>query len=104
MYSYVHIPANLSKPESGTKSLEKWDFWPESGTLLRNLAKIAKITKFVRKKVQKKSQKIGIKLILSKEKAGQCTKNRDCPSKIGTVGKYAYISAIIKLCSCIVGM
>ena len=53
----VYIPANLSKPESGTKSLKKWDFWPESGTLLRNLAKIAKITKFVRKKVHKRSHK-----------------------------------------------
>ena len=48
------IPANLSKPESGTKSLKKWDFWPESGTLLRNLANIAKIIKFVKKKVHKK--------------------------------------------------
>ena len=90
-----NIPANLSKPESGTKSLKKWDFWPESGTLLRNLAKIAKITKFVRKKVHKKVTKIGTKLILSKEKAGQCTKNRDCPSKVGTVGRYGSISCLV---------
>ena len=49
------IPTNLTKSESGTKSsLKKWDFWPESGILIRNLAKIAKITKFIRKKVHKK--------------------------------------------------
>ena len=59
------IPANLSKPESGTKFLKKWDFRPESGALLRNLAKIAKITKFIWKKLHKKSQKIGTNLILS---------------------------------------
>ena len=44
------------------------------------------------KNCTKKSQKIGTNLILSKEKAGQCTKNRDCPSKIGTVGKYGLAS------------
>ena len=43
--------------KTGTKSLKKWDFWPESGTSLRNLAKIAKITKFIRKKVHKKVAK-----------------------------------------------
>ena len=38
------------------------------------------------------SQKIGTKLLLSKEKEGQCNKNRHCPSKIGTVGKYVDVS------------
>ena len=62
------ILANLSKPESGTKSLKKCDFWPESGTLLRNLAKIAKITEFVRKKLHKKvTKKLGTNLILSRK-------------------------------------
>ena len=68
----MYLPANLSKPESGTKSLKKWDFWPESGTLLRNLAKIAKTTnlKFVRKKVHKKVTKNRDKTYFKQRKSG----------------------------------
>ena len=64
------IPANLSKSESGTKSLKKWDFWPESGTLLRKLAKITKITKFVRKKLHKKVTKNRDKPYFKQRKSG----------------------------------
>ena len=66
----ICISANLSKPESGTKSLKKWDFWPERGTFLRNLAKIAKITKFVRKKVHKKVTKNRDKPYFKQRKSG----------------------------------
>ena len=77
---YIHIPTNLSRTKSGTKSLKKRDFWSKIEIFSRILWKQSKIIKLSGKLIHKNTVKKWDKVKKKQDNSKLWTKNRDCPS------------------------
>ena len=73
----LHIPTNLSKTKSGTKSL---NFWSRSGTFSKLSSKLAYIIKFRGKIVCKNAEKKWDKVKKKWDSRKFSNKKWDCPT------------------------